>query len=197
MNVLAIGCHPDDVEIACAGTLAKCVKRGDKVIVAHLCNGSLGHVIIKPPELIPMRAQALVFPPLFLHSLPSLISNCLNLPFGIQEISRRLRISQVALVVKNPPAKVKVKSLSRVRLLATPWTAATRLLHPWDFPGKSTGVGCHCLLRLLHTRLIKIRSFLLAICETISLLYFKAVLIHLKYFINILFSKSTPWLNLF
>ena len=22
----------------------------------------------------------------------------------------------------------------------------TRLLHPWDFPGNSTGVGCHCLL---------------------------------------------------
>ena len=21
----------------------------------------------------------------------------------------------------------------------------TRLLHPWDFPGKSTGVGCQCL----------------------------------------------------
>ena len=21
----------------------------------------------------------------------------------------------------------------------------TRLLHSWDFPGKSTGVGCHCL----------------------------------------------------
>ena len=28
----------------------------------------------------------------------------------------------------------------------------TRLLHPWDFPGKSTGVGCHCLLwTLYHT----------------------------------------------
>ena len=24
----------------------------------------------------------------------------------------------------------------------------TRLLRPWDFPGKSTGVGCHCLLRM-------------------------------------------------
>ena len=24
--------------------------------------------------------------------------------------------------------------------------AATRLLRPWDFTGKSTGVGCHCLL---------------------------------------------------
>ena len=91
--------------------------------------------------------------------------------------------------------KVKVRSLSRVWLLATPWTAAhqvppsmgfsrqehwsglpfpspmhesekwkwshsvmsdslcphglqpTRLLCPWDFPGKSTGVGCHCFLR--------------------------------------------------
>ena len=43
--------------------------------------------------------------------------------------------------------KVKVKSLSHVPLLATPWTA-TRLLRPWEFPGKSTGVGCHCLLRI-------------------------------------------------
>ena len=24
----------------------------------------------------------------------------------------------------------------------------TRLLHPWDCPGKSTGVGCHCLIQL-------------------------------------------------
>jgi len=25
----------------------------------------------------------------------------------------------------------------------------TWLLHPWDFPGKSTGVGCHCLLQYM------------------------------------------------
>ena len=25
----------------------------------------------------------------------------------------------------------------------------TRILCPWDFPGKSTGVGCHCLLRII------------------------------------------------
>ena len=26
----------------------------------------------------------------------------------------------------------------------------TRLLRPWDFPGKSTGVGCHCPLRVME-----------------------------------------------
>ena len=41
-----------------------------------------------------------------------------------------------------------MKSLSRVRLFATPWTVAcTKLLCPWDFLGKSTGVGCHFLLQ--------------------------------------------------
>ena len=30
----------------------------------------------------------------------------------------------------------------------------TRLLHPWDFPGKSTGVGCHCLLQREGTLLL-------------------------------------------
>ena len=34
----------------------------------------------------------------------------------------------------------------------------SRLLHPWDFPGKSTGVGCHCLLR--HTPTEKYNFFL-------------------------------------
>ena len=36
---------------------------------------------------------------------------------------------------------------SRVRLLATPWTAAYQAPPSMDFPGKSTGVGCHCLLQ--------------------------------------------------
>ena len=44
--------------------------------------------------------------------------------------------------------KVKVKSLSRAWLFATPWiVACTKLLCPWGFQGKSTGVGCHFLLQ--------------------------------------------------
>ena len=42
--------------------------------------------------------------------------------------------------------KVKVKSLSRVRLLATPWTAAHQAPPSMGFSRQSTGVGCHCLL---------------------------------------------------
>ena len=53
--------------------------------------------------------------------------------------------------------KVKVKSLSRVRLLATPWTAAYKAPLPWDFPGKSTGVGCHCLLQVSPLSISKCR----------------------------------------
>ena len=57
MNVLAIGCHPDDIEIACAGTIAKYVKEGHKVIVCHVSTGNLGHVIIPPDELTIIRAN--------------------------------------------------------------------------------------------------------------------------------------------
>ena len=34
-----------------------------------------------------------------------------------------------------------------------PMEEPTRLLCPWDFPGKSIGVGCHCLLRVQWLRL--------------------------------------------
>ena len=42
---------------------------------------------------------------------------------------------------------MKVKSLSRVQLFATPGTVAYHAPPPWGFPGKSTGVGCHFLLQ--------------------------------------------------
>ncbi len=38
MNVLAVGAHPDDVEIMCGGTLVKHVLRGDDVYILVLCN---------------------------------------------------------------------------------------------------------------------------------------------------------------
>lgn len=55
MNVLAISCHPDDMEICCAGTLLRCLKRGDNVTVCHVANGNMGHVVIEKEELRKMR----------------------------------------------------------------------------------------------------------------------------------------------
>ena len=54
--------------------------------------------------------------------------------------------------------KLKVKSLSSVRPLATPWTTAHQAPRSMGFPGKSTGVGCHCLLRQVPLWIIKYLS---------------------------------------
>ena len=85
------------------------------------------------------------------------LKSCLTLcdpkdgsPLGsaIPGILQARTLEWVAISFSNAwKGRVKVKLLSRARLLATPWTSAHRLLHPWEFLGKSTGVGCHCLLR--------------------------------------------------
>ena len=49
--------------------------------------------------------------------------------------------------------KVRVKLLSHVRLLVTPWTAAHQAPPSMGFPGKSTGMGCLCLLQPQQVRL--------------------------------------------
>ena len=57
MIVLAVGCHPDDLEIACAGTLRKYVEQGAEVHMCHVANGNQGHVIIEPDELRIIRTK--------------------------------------------------------------------------------------------------------------------------------------------
>lgn len=42
LDILAIGAHPDDVELSCAGTLAKEISRGKKVGILDLTRGELG-----------------------------------------------------------------------------------------------------------------------------------------------------------
>ena len=50
---------------------------------------------------------------------------------------------------KEPGNKVVVcaRVLNHVWLFATWWPQPTRLLCPWGYPGKNTGVGCHFLLQ--------------------------------------------------
>ncbi|MDR6301117.1 bacillithiol biosynthesis deacetylase BshB1 [Mesonia maritima] len=42
LDILAIGAHPDDVELSCAGTLAKEIANGKKVGILDLTQGELG-----------------------------------------------------------------------------------------------------------------------------------------------------------
>jgi N-acetylglucosamine malate deacetylase 1 len=42
LDVLAIGAHPDDVELGCGGTLALLAKQGKKVGILHLTRGERG-----------------------------------------------------------------------------------------------------------------------------------------------------------
>lgn len=42
IDILAIGAHPDDVELGCAGTLAKEINNGKKVGILDLTRGELG-----------------------------------------------------------------------------------------------------------------------------------------------------------
>lgn len=57
MNILAIGCHPDDLEIGCSGTLSKYVKQGNTVVMCHVANGNMGHAVIMPEELRIIRTK--------------------------------------------------------------------------------------------------------------------------------------------
>ena len=42
VDILAIGAHPDDVELGCGGTLAKLIKSGKTVAIVDLTKGELG-----------------------------------------------------------------------------------------------------------------------------------------------------------
>jgi LmbE family N-acetylglucosaminyl deacetylase len=57
MRILAIGAHPDDLEILCAGTLARYRQAGHEVVMGVATDGTAGHMIIKPPELAQIREK--------------------------------------------------------------------------------------------------------------------------------------------
>ena len=48
---------------------------------------------------------------------------------------------------QDPHSKLRVHLCSVLTDSATPWTVATRLLYPQNFPGKNTELGCHFLLQ--------------------------------------------------
>lgn len=57
MKILAVGAHPDDVELTCGGTLAKYYRRGDKIAIAVLTDGRVGSNTIPQNKLVEIRRK--------------------------------------------------------------------------------------------------------------------------------------------
>jgi LmbE family N-acetylglucosaminyl deacetylase len=55
MNILAIGAHPDDIEMQCAGTLALYAAAGHKVFIAVATNGNVGSPTLSRDEIAAVR----------------------------------------------------------------------------------------------------------------------------------------------
>lgn len=56
-RILAVGAHPDDVEILCAGTLARAAAEGHHVTICVATNGNLGSMRIQPEDLGAVREE--------------------------------------------------------------------------------------------------------------------------------------------
>src|SRR5260221_427584 len=88
LDILAIASHPDDVELCCAGTLAKAVKSGSKVGILDLTKGELG---TRGTEIIRSREA------LAAAKILGCLRENLHLPDGNIQVTERnkLRLIQV------------------------------------------------------------------------------------------------------
>ncbi|MGD0226784.1 MAG: PIG-L family deacetylase [Terriglobia bacterium] len=57
LRVLALGAHPDDVELCCAGTLARCIERGDQVTIAFACKGDTASMDLPGEKIARIRSR--------------------------------------------------------------------------------------------------------------------------------------------
>ena len=66
-------------------------------------------------------------------------------------IPTRLKL-QLCQFIFTSAAAAAAKSLQSCPTLCDPIDGPTRLPHPWDSPGKNTGVGCHFLLQCMKVK---------------------------------------------
>ena len=57
MKVLAVGAHPDDLEILCGGTLARFAQDGHEVVMCHVSRGDRGSFVHTSEEISGIRSE--------------------------------------------------------------------------------------------------------------------------------------------
>jgi bacillithiol biosynthesis deacetylase BshB1 len=95
LDLLAIGAHPDDIELACGGTVAKCARLGYKVGVVDLTGGELG---TRGSRSIRLREAAAAGRILGVH-----LRENLGLPDGRFEVNEQNRLKVIRLYRKYRP----------------------------------------------------------------------------------------------
>lgn len=107
IDVLAVGCHPDDLEITCGGTLAKLVKQGRRVGILDITTGEptpRGTEAIRAQEA--EAARAILNVPVRINlGLPNRV--LMDTPenrFAVATVFRRLRPQIVIAMAGRTPA---------------------------------------------------------------------------------------------
>lgn len=95
LDVLAIGAHPDDVELSCGGTLIKLVKQGRKVGIVDLTEGELG--TRGSPDIRKREAAEAA------RIIGATARECLHMPDGNIEASMENRLELVRMIRKYQP----------------------------------------------------------------------------------------------
>ena len=57
MRILAVGAHPDDLEILCGGTLARYVQEGHEVVMCHATRGDRGSYVHTSEAIARIRGE--------------------------------------------------------------------------------------------------------------------------------------------
>lgn len=95
LDILAICAHPDDIELSCGGTVAKCVKFGYKVGIIDLTEGELG---TRGNRLIRRQEAVAAAKVLGIH-----VRENLKLPDGNIELSMENRLALIKVFRKYRP----------------------------------------------------------------------------------------------
>ncbi len=95
LDILAIGAHPDDVELGCGATIAKEVAAGKQVGILDLTKGELG--TRGTPEIRAMEAEAAA------EILGVLVRENIGLPDGFLENTKEYQLKIVEVIRKYQP----------------------------------------------------------------------------------------------
>jgi LmbE family N-acetylglucosaminyl deacetylase len=129
MRVLAVGAHPDDLEILCAGTLARYVADGHHVVMAHACRGDKGHGQISHAEVAEVRAKEAAAAAEVIGAEPMALGYPDGQLFVVEENMRRfvdmIRIAKPDVIITHHPGDYHSDHVAVTKLVseASFWAA--------------------------------------------------------------------------